>query len=155
MGLPIAYLMSLGNKLKFDLHDAIRVFAAEERVTALGLYLEGMTDPRAFAEAVNRPRAGQTGRRHQNRSIGDRTEDRAVAHGARGGFGCPGERLFERLGVARVESLEALIEALKVLHVMGPLPGGRIGAMSTSGGDLTLVARRDDRNRSDPAAALR
>ncbi len=26
-GLPIAYVVSLGNKLKFDLHDAIRVFA--------------------------------------------------------------------------------------------------------------------------------
>ena len=25
-GLPIAYMLSLGNKLKFDLHDAIRVF---------------------------------------------------------------------------------------------------------------------------------
>jgi acyl-CoA synthetase (NDP forming) len=48
--------------------------------------------------------------------------------------------LFERLGVARVHSLEALIEALKVLHVLGPLTGGRIGAMSTSGGDLTLLA---------------
>jgi acyl-CoA synthetase (NDP forming) len=39
-----------------------------------------------------------------------------------------------------VNSLEALIEALKVLHVLGPLSGGRIGAMSTSGGDLTLLA---------------
>ena len=48
--------------------------------------------------------------------------------------------LFERLGVARVDSLEALMEALKVLHVLGPLSGGRIGAMSTSGGDLTLLA---------------
>src|SRR5210317_1703723 len=32
------------------------------------------------------------------------------------------------------------MEALKVLHVLGPLSGGRIGAMSTSGGDLTLLA---------------
>jgi acetyl-CoA synthetase len=48
--------------------------------------------------------------------------------------------LFERLGVARVDSLEALMEALKVLHTLGPLEGGRIAAMSTSGGDLTLLA---------------
>ena len=39
-----------------------------------------------------------------------------------------------------MDSLEALMEALKVLHVLGPLAGGRIGAMSTSGGDLTLLA---------------
>jgi len=36
--------------------------------------------------------------------------------------------LFERLGVARADSLEAL----KELQVLGPLNGGRIGAMSTS-----------------------
>ncbi len=29
-GLPIAYMVSLGNKLKFDLHDAIRVLARME-----------------------------------------------------------------------------------------------------------------------------
>ena len=51
-GLPIAYLMSLGNKLKFDLHDAIEVFAREERVTALGLFVEALTDPHDFDDAV-------------------------------------------------------------------------------------------------------
>ena len=52
-GVPIAYMMSLGNKLKFDLHDAIHVFARQERVTALGLFVESMSDPRAFQDAVN------------------------------------------------------------------------------------------------------
>ena len=37
-----------------------------------------------------------------------------------------------RSGVARVDTLEAFIEALKVLHVLGPLDGGRVGAMSRS-----------------------
>jgi acyl-CoA synthetase (NDP forming) len=36
--------------------------------------------------------------------------------------------------------MEGLIEALKLLHVLGPLEGGRIGAMSTSGGDLIMLA---------------
>jgi acetyl-CoA synthetase len=48
--------------------------------------------------------------------------------------------MFEHLGVAQVDSLEAFVEALKVLHVLGPLDGGRVGAMSTSGGDLILLA---------------
>jgi len=140
-GLPIAYLMSLGNKLKFDLHDAIRVFAQEERVTALGLYVEAMTDPRAFAEAVNLARelgkpvvAIKTGRSETAQKV-------VLSHTASlAGSDALVSALFERLGVARVGSLEALIEALKVLHVLGPLEGGRIGAMSTSGGDLTLLA---------------
>jgi acetate---CoA ligase (ADP-forming) len=140
-GVPIAYMMSLGNKLKFDLHDAIHVFSRQERVTALGLYVEAMSDPRAFQEAVDVARglgkpivAIKTGRSDLARKI-------VVSHTASlAGSDALASALFERLGVARVDSLEALMEALKVLHVLGPLQGGRIGAMSTSGGDLTLLA---------------
>jgi acyl-CoA synthetase (NDP forming) len=140
-GLPIAYMLSLGNKLKFDLHDAIHVFARQERVTALGLYVESMSDPRAFQEAVNVARelgkpmvAIKTGRSDVAQKI-------VVSHTASlAGSDALVSDLFDRVGVARVDSLEALIEALKVLHVLGPLDGGRVGAMSTSGGDLTLLA---------------
>ena len=140
-GLPIAYMMSLGNRLKFDLHDAIELFARDEKVTALGLYLETMPDPRAFQAAVDVARdlgkpvvAVKTGRSQVAQKM-------VVSHTASlAGSDVLVSALFERLGVARVDSLEALIEALKVLHVLGPLKGGRIAAMSTSGGDLTLLA---------------
>ena len=139
-GLPIAYVVSLGNKLRFDLHDAIRTFAQEERVTAIGLYLEAISDPREFEAAVTTARemgkpmvAIKTGRSETARKI-------VVSHTASlAGSDQLMDALFERSGVARVDSLEGLIEALKVLHVLGPLPGGRIGAMSTSGGDLSLI----------------
>jgi len=140
-GLPIAYMISLGNKLKFDLHDAIHIFARQDRVTALGLYVEAMSDPMAFQEAVDITRelgkpivAIKTGRSEAAKKI-------VVSHTASlAGSDALISDLFQRLGVARVDSLEALMEALKVLHVLGPLKGGRIGAMSTSGGDLTLLA---------------
>ncbi len=140
-GLPIAYMVSLGNKLKFDLHDAIHTFARQDRVTALGLYVEAMPDPKVFEEAVDVARelgkpivAIKCGRSEVAQKI-------VVSHTASlAGSDVLVSALFERLGVARVDSLEALIEALKVLHVLGPLSGGRIGAMSTSGGDLTLLA---------------
>jgi len=140
-GLPIAYMMSLGNQLKFKLHDAIRVFAQEERVTAVGLYLEALSDPGAFEDAVNIARkagkpivAIKTGRSDVAQKI-------VVSHTASmAGSDALVTDLFDRLGVARVGSLEALMEALKVLHVLGPLDSGRVAAMSTSGGDLTLLA---------------
>ncbi len=140
-GLPIAYMMSLGNKLKFDLHDAIEMFARQDRVTALGLYVEAMSDPRAFERAVNLAHslgkpivAIKTGRSDLGQKI-------VVSHTASlAGSDALVSDLFKRLSVARVDSLEALVEALKVLHVLGPLDGGRVGAMSTSGGDLTLLA---------------
>jgi len=140
-GLPIAYMISLGNKLKFDLHDAIHTFARQERVTAIGLYVEALPDPKAFQEAVDIARelrkpivAIKTGRSEVAKKM-------VVSHTASlAGSDSLVSAMFERLGVARVDSLEALMEALKVLHVLGPLKGGRIGAMSTSGGDLTLLA---------------
>jgi acyl-CoA synthetase (NDP forming) len=140
-GLPVAYMISLGNKLKFDLHDAIHTFARQDRVTALGLYVETMSDPKAFQAAVDVARelgkpivAIKTGRSEVAQKM-------VVSHTASlAGSDVLVSALFERLGVARVDSLEALMEALKVLHVLGPLNGGRIGAMSTSGGDLTLLA---------------
>jgi acetyl-CoA synthetase len=140
-GLPIAYMISLGNKLKFDLHAAISTFARQEKVTALGLFVETMPDPKAFQEAVNIARelgkpivAIKTGRSEVAQKM-------VVSHTASlAGSDVLVSALFKRLGVARVDSLEALIEALKVLHILGPLKGGRIAAMSTSGGDLTLLA---------------
>ena len=140
-GLPIAYMVSLGNRLKFDLHDAIKIFARQERVTAIGLYLEAMPDPGTFQEAVDVARelgkpivAIKTGRSQVAQKV-------VMSHTASlAGSDVLVSALFERLGVARVDSLEALVEALKVLHVLGPLNGGRIAAMSTSGGDLTLLA---------------
>jgi len=140
-GVPIAYMMSLGNRLKFDLHDAIHIFAQQERVTAIGIYLETMPDPKAFQDAVNLARelgkpivAIKTGRSEVAKKM-------VVSHTASlAGSDVLISALFQRLGVARVDALESLMEALKVLHVLGPLKGGRIGAMSTSGGDLTLLA---------------
>jgi acyl-CoA synthetase (NDP forming) len=139
-GLPIAYVMSLGNALKFDLHDAIRVLAEEPRVTALGLYVESISDPRAFERAVADARslakpvvAIKAGRSETGQRI-------VLSHSASlAGSDALIGALFDRIGVARVDSMEALMEALKVLHVLGPLEGGRVGAMSTSGGDLCML----------------
>lgn len=139
-GLPIAYMVSLGNKMKFDLHDAIRTFAEQERVSAIGLYLEAISDPVAFEAGVELARelgkpivALKTGRSEVSQKI-------VVSHTASlAGKDELIDALFDRVGVARVSSLEELVEALKVLHVHGPLKGGRVGAMSTSGGDLSLV----------------
>ncbi|OQY17767.1 MAG: CoA-binding protein [Chloroflexi bacterium] len=140
-GLPIAYMISLGNRLKFDLHDAIHTFAREERVTALGLFVETMPDPNAFQEAVNVAR--ELGKPIVAIKVGrsEVAQKMVVSHTASlAGSDALVSALFERVGVARVGSLEALIEALKVLHVLGPLNGGRVAAASTSGGDLTLLA---------------
>ncbi len=140
-GLPIAFVISLGNRMKFDAHDAIRALVRGGGITAIGLHLETLPDPVAFEAAARLAReagipvvALKTGRSEVAREM-------VVSHTASlAGSDELVAALFRRAGVARVSSLEGLIEALKVLHVLGPLPGGRIAAMSTSGGDLALFA---------------
>ncbi|QBM16904.1 protein lysine acetyltransferase Pat [Marinobacter sp. JH2] len=140
-GLPISYLVSLGNRLKFDLQDAITTFAQQEEVTAIGLYVEGIADPRAFQEAAEVAR--QFGKpivalKSGHSEVASRV---VMSHtAALSGSDELIDALFERSGVARVNSLETLIETLKLLHVHGPLSGARVGAMSTSGGDMTILA---------------
>ena len=48
--------------------------------------------------------------------------------------------LLKRLGIARVQDLDTLVESLKLLHVHGPLKGNRLCSMSCSGGEASLMA---------------
>jgi acyl-CoA synthetase (NDP forming) len=140
-GLPVAYSLSLGNKLKFDLHDAIRIFSEIPEVTAIGLFIESISSPAQLEQAANYARelctpivAIKTGRSEIAQKV-------AISHTASlAGSDSLVEALFEKIGIARLESLEELIEALKVLHVVGPISGNRIGVMSTSGGDCSIIA---------------
>ncbi len=140
-GLPIAYVVSLGNKLKFDLHDAITEFAKQDSVSAIGLHIEGITDPLAFNQAVKLAR--ELGKPvvaiKAGRSEG--AQKMALSHTASlTGSDELMDALFIRCGVARVYSLDAMVEALKVLHLVGPLKGYSISAMAPSGGDASLMA---------------
>ena len=49
-GLPIAYTACVGNQAQTTLTDMARTLLADERVTAAGLYVEGIIDPVDFAE---------------------------------------------------------------------------------------------------------
>ncbi|MFP3977459.1 acetate--CoA ligase family protein [Marinobacter sp. KMM 10035] len=140
-GLPVSYLVSLGNRLKFDLHDAITTFAQQDEVSAIGLYVEGISDPRAFQQAAEIAR--QFGKPIVALKSGhsEIASQVVMSHtAALSGSDSLIDVLFERSGVARVSSLETLVETLKLLHVHGPLSGVRVGAMSTSGGDMSILA---------------
>ncbi|MGC6484108.1 MAG: CoA-binding protein, partial [Candidatus Puniceispirillales bacterium] len=51
-GLPIAYMLTLGNQAMIGMDGLIRAVANDDRVTAIGLHIEGIRDAGAFAEAV-------------------------------------------------------------------------------------------------------
>ena len=50
--LPLAYLISVGNQAGVKIHDYIEAFLEDERITAIGLHLEGLSDIHAFSKAA-------------------------------------------------------------------------------------------------------
>ena len=48
--------------------------------------------------------------------------------------------LFERVGIARCDTVSQFLETIKLLSIAGPLSKASVGSMSCSGGDASLAA---------------
>src|ERR1700722_19603410 len=55
--LPIGFLFSVGNQTRLAVEDLIEVLCDDPRVTAFGLYLEGIKDAEAFTRAADKSRS--------------------------------------------------------------------------------------------------
>ena len=140
-GLPIAYVLTAGNQAQIDLATLGRAALEDPRVTALGLHIEGITDPRAF-EALAR-RAAELGKPIVALKVGasEQAQAATVSHTASLAGSDAGARAFlARVGIRQVDTLPVLLETLKLMHLMGPLPSNRIATLSSSGGEASLLA---------------
>ena len=139
--LPIACVLSIGNQAVLRVHDFVEVLADDPRIGGIGLYLEAIPDVAAFARAAITCAdkgvplvAIKTGRSQ----AGART---TLAHtSSLSGADALVDAYLRRYGVVRVDNLADLLETLKLLFVLGPLPGRRIASLSCSGGDAAMVA---------------
>ena len=138
---PIGYLLSVGNQTRLAVEDLIEVLCDDQRVTAFGLYLEGIQDTERFAAAAQRARAAgkpiaviKAGRT----AAAART---AQSHtGALAGSDAVFDAFCRQAGIARCETLSTLCETLKIFHARGPLAGGRVLVIGASGGDMAMTA---------------
>ena len=140
-GLPLAYVVTVGNQAQIGLAEVGQGLLEDPRVTALGLHIEGVGDLRAF-EAMA-ARAHDLGKPIVALKMGRSAQARAATQShtaALAGSDAGGRALLRRLGIAQVASLSDLLETLMLLHAAGPLPGNRIAALSCSGGEASLVA---------------
>jgi acyl-CoA synthetase (NDP forming) len=146
--LPIAYLATLGNQAVIGLSALIAALSDDPRITAIGLHIEAIDDPAAFAAAVSL--AATRGIRVVAVKTGVSAAGAAltVSHTASmTSADAIADAFLRRVGVARVRALPELIEALKLLHVHGTLQGPDIGSMSCSGGEAALFADRAEGRR--------
>jgi acyl-CoA synthetase (NDP forming) len=139
--LPIGCVLTVGNQTRLAAEDLIEIMCADARVTAIGLYLEGVHDMARFAQAAARAQSAgkpialvKTGRTEAaSRTVRTHT-------GALSGADAAFDALCAQAGIARCETLATLCETLKIFHAGGPLGGRRVLAMGASGGDMAMAA---------------
>jgi acyl-CoA synthetase (NDP forming) len=139
--LPVGCVLTVGNQTRLAAEDLIELLAADERVTAFGLYLEGVRDITRFARAVAAARAA--GKPVALVKAGRTAAAARTAHthtGALAGADAVFDAFCRQAGIARCDSLGTLCETLKVFHCGGPLPGKRVLVMGASGGDMAMTA---------------
>jgi acetate---CoA ligase (ADP-forming) len=140
-GLPVAYVACLGNAAQVGLAELGAALLADDRVTALGLYVEGISDAPAFAALAEAARAAGKGIVAVKSGKTEASRSAATSHTASlAGGGAASSAFLRQAGVAEVATLSELLETLKILHVHGPGLGRRLCSLSCSGGEAGLVA---------------
>ncbi len=140
-GLPVAYVACLGNAAQVGLADLGAALLADDRVTALGLYIEGIDDAPGFAALAEAARLAGKGIVAIKSGKTEASRSAAASHtAALAGGGAASSAFLRQCGVAEVETLPELLECLKILHRYGPGLGSRFCSLSCSGGVAGLVA---------------
>ena len=140
-GLPISYIMSVGNQASLGFSEIGMYLMSDPRVTALGLHIEGIGDLKAFEELTIKAR--KLGKPIVALKVGKSAEARRAtqSHTASlAGNAQSAKSLFKRLGIAEVDRLEVLIDTLKIFHSYGPLSSKNVRSLSCSGGEASLVS---------------
>jgi acetyl-CoA synthetase len=139
--LPLAYLITVGNKAGDSMDAIIDALLNDPRVTAIGMHIEGLDDVAAFSRAAIKAlekRVPLVALKAGSSELGART---TMSHtSSLAGPDKLYDALFARCGVARVFDVSTLLETLKFLHVHGGLKGRAIVSASCSGGEASLVA---------------
>ncbi|NQV43881.1 MAG: acetate--CoA ligase family protein [Rhodospirillales bacterium] len=139
--LPFAYVISSGNQGMLGVEDFLDVLIDDPKVSAIGLYIEGLRDIRKFADAAIR--ALQAGKPIVAQKVGTSEigAQLTITHtGSLSGTDELYQALFDRLGVIRVKSTVTMMETLKLITIAGVPKGGRLAGLTCSGGDSTMLA---------------
>ncbi|MFN8439326.1 MAG: acetate--CoA ligase family protein [Caldilineaceae bacterium] len=145
--LPVAYLISMGNQAGVTIPQLIDSLLDDERVTAIGIHLEGLSDVVAFSQVAHKALHRRVPIVVIKSGVSELASQVSLSHtSSLAGSDMLYDTLFARMGIVRVYSIPQFLETLKFLTVVGPLPNASLASISCSGGEAGLVA--------DAAAAL-
>ena len=139
--LPVGYVITVGNQTRLAVEDMIELLTDEERVTAFGIYVEGIKDAARFARAIDSARAAGKPVALVKAGRTEAAARTARTHtGSLAGADIVFDAFCRQAGIARCDSLATLCETLKIFHAGGPLGGRRVLIMGASGGDMAMTA---------------
>lgn len=140
-GLPVAYVATAGNQAQIGISGIALALLDDDRVSALGLHVEGFDSVAGFEALALRARERKvpvvvmkTGRSERGRAA-NMSHTASVA-----GSDAGAAAFLRRLGFARARGIPEFIETLKLFHVHGALGGTRLGVMCCSGGEASVLS---------------
>lgn len=140
-GIRLGYFISTGNEADLDFSDFCDYLLIDSRVRVLAGYVEGLRDGRKFELVARRALAAGKPVILLKAGRSPAGELAARSHtGALTGTDALYQAVFEECGVVRVDSLEALINALKVFCALDPPAGKRVALVTHSGGTGVLMS---------------
>ena len=136
-GIGFSHLVGTGNEADLSAAEVAGLLVDDPQVDAILLFLEAVRRPDHFADLAHRAHAAgkpviayKLGRSPYGAEL-------AASHtGALAGTDAAADAFFRRLGIARVSTLEGLLESPALLKSRTPLPRARraVGVMTTTGG---------------------
>lgn len=139
--LPLAFMVTCGNMAQTGQAEIAAALLEDERITAIGLHVEGFGDLRCWESLAARAHSRGVPLVALKAGASEQARAATVSHTASlAGSDAGAQAILDRLGIARLNSLPAFLETLKLLHVTGPLPSARIASISCSGGEASLIA---------------
>lgn len=140
-GLPIAYVVTVGNQAQLGVAELAAALIDDDRVSAIGLHIEGFESIPAYEVLARSARQRRIPVVVMKVGRSTRGSAAAMTHTASvAGSDAGADAFLQRLGFARAKGIPELLETLKLLHVHGPLDGLRLGAMCCSGGEASILA---------------
>ncbi|GHF65733.1 acetate--CoA ligase family protein [Seohaeicola zhoushanensis] len=139
--LPIAMMVACGNMAQTTQAEIAAALLDDDRITAIGLHVEGFGNLRGWEMLASKARARGVALVALKVGASEQAQAAAVSHTASLAGGDAGaQALLDRLGIARLHTLPAFLETLKLLHCCGRLASRGVASISCSGGEASLVA---------------
>ncbi|MEP3199913.1 MAG: acetate--CoA ligase family protein [Lentilitoribacter sp.] len=140
-GLPISHMIACGNQIKSGFADIGIHLLEDDRVTALGIHIEGFGDIHNFQKLAQR--AYMLGKPVVVLKVGvsDAAQNATMSHTASlAGSDAGADALLKRCGVARADGLTEFLSLLTIGHLFGCKNFKSITSSSCSGGEAVLIS---------------